>query len=660
MESRTALFVALAVGFASLHDCVPVVEDGSDLDGFSGGARQGDALLQEGTRDELPGAPATVTVESAPNPANPPKPTIKTLMPKHEKKQMEAYQAKNGGKMPDAKGKQDVHRLAMISAAKEINDKEAAEKELEEAAKKVRKLRKKIMRDKHNIKIVEKNENYAAKKAFQAEDRKVKFIAVKSKARSEVAAEQLKKIKKDAAQKTRSMIDINQIDEATLAAKKRYVEANDKLKVADQRQYKAKTILAKSKATANNARNRVQRKKQFLDNAESYKAKARLEYRTAKIVASYEKQHAKTIRVKLAALTAKKDAVLKFVKSLNARSTRDFAAAKASIEKAKDDFAAASLKFNQHTAKAKLYQKKYDKAVKLAEESRMGVVEALDAKEQNQGTRDEAITSSRNYNNLKKAELRDKEKLDKENIAAKAQHELIKVAQADLLQAQALQTKASKQKELVVQKKITMKAQLEKIDYLKAQVKSHVRKGKVASMRARKALHKVKNMVKDAKHSEKQAEAQLLYVKNIDEPIARKDLKNANSEVDTAKKFEDDERNQIKELDQERVVEDGRVKAIKRRSRKDAMQLKVKVMKAKDFKTRLDKASAKRDAVLTANTAKLKILNGRLDAAEANFKKADEEAEAAKEEARRAARAGAGEELGDAEVTSDGVASLHH
>jgi hypothetical protein len=586
--------------------------------------------------------PKTVTVTAAKSPAEPPAPTIKSLMPKHEKKQVAEYQAKNGGKMPDEKGKQDVHRLAVMSAAQEINEVEAAKDAVEEGKKKVRKLRKKIMRDKSNIKIVENNENYAAKKAFQAQDRKVRYVAHKSEVRSERASVQLKKMQENAEQITQSMASKQDIDESLVAAKHRYVEANDKLKVADQAKYKAKTILAKSKTTISNARNNVQRKTQFLENVESYKAKKRLEYRTAKILASYEKAHAKNIKVKLAALSAKKDAVFKFVKSLDAKSTRDFAAAEAGIEKAKDDFAVATRKLGEHSAQAARYQKKYDKAVKLAEESRMGVVEALDEKDQDPTTRNNAIQSSRNYNRLKKAELKDKERVDKENIDVEAQKELIKVAKTDLLQAQALKTKASKDKELVVQKKITMNAQLEKIDYLKADMKKHLKKGDQAAKRARDSLHKVKNMEKDAIQSKKEAVAQEAYAKNIDIPIALTALKNANIAVETEKQYENDERDEIKRLEQERAAEHARIKNIERHRRKNQQLLKVKLMKATAAKTRLTKAEATRDALLTANNAKIKAIKKRLDDADENFKAADKKDKAPKPKA-------PSKELGDTE-----------
>ena len=155
-----------------------------------------------------------------------------------------------------------------------------------------------------------------------------------------------------------------------------------------------------------------------------------------------------------------------------------------------------------------------------------------------------------------------KERVDKENIDVEAQKELIKVAKTDLLQAQALKTKASKDKELVVQKKITMNAQLEKIDYLKADMKKHLKKGDQAAKRARDSLHKVKNMEKDAIQSKKEAVAQEAYAKNIDIPIALTALKNANIAVETEKQYENDERDEIKRLEQERAAEHARIKSI--------------------------------------------------------------------------------------------------
>merc|ERR1712167_210423 len=178
--------------------------------------------------------PKTAQVSVAKSPAEPPEPTIKSLMPK----QAAEFQKKNGGQAPDAKAKLEINRKAVQAAAKEINDAQAAEKAAWKAGKAIRKLRKKIGYDRRNIKTVERNEAYAAKKAFEAADRKVKRLAYKSKLRTKAAAAQLKKMKKAAAKVHVALQQSHKVDQAIIDARKRYLAANDVLKIADQNQYK--------------------------------------------------------------------------------------------------------------------------------------------------------------------------------------------------------------------------------------------------------------------------------------------------------------------------------------------------------------------------------------------------------------------------------------
>jgi len=203
--------------------------------------------------------PKTVKISVAKSAAQPPEPTIKSLLPKHAAKQAAAYQKKNGGQMPGAKAKLEINRKAVQSAAKEINDVQAAEKAAWKAGKKIRKLRKQIGYDRRGIKAVERNEAYAAKKAFQASDRKVQRLAYKAKMRTKRAAKQLKKMKKAATRVRTAIEQSHRLDQGIIDARKRYLEANDVLKVADQSAYKANTILAKAKAVGKNSRMDVQR-----------------------------------------------------------------------------------------------------------------------------------------------------------------------------------------------------------------------------------------------------------------------------------------------------------------------------------------------------------------------------------------------------------------
>jgi len=618
---RPSTLVAVVVALVGAASCdeVPqwsVARDPSDFaDGFMAEVEE---LLQL--------KPKTAQVSVAKSPAEPPEPTIKSLMPKHAAKQTAEFQKKNGGQAPDAKAKLEINRKAVQAAAKEINDAQAAEKAAWRAGKAIRKLRKKIGYDRKNIKTVERNEAYAAKKAFEAADRKVKRLAYKSKLRTKAAAAQLKKMKKAAAKVHVALQQSHKVDQAIIDARKRYLAANDVLKIADQNQYKENTVLAKAKAVGKNSRMDVQRANQFLDNVESHKAKARLTYRSSKILAEYEEQDAEKVTIILRRLTAKRDAVFKFTKSLEAKAQRDLKAATTSIEKAKDDYATAVASKRLHAGLLIKFTKKYKKSVKYAEDSRMGVIDGID-----DNYPISAIVAGENYNRLKKAELRDKEAMDKEVLAVKEQKELIKVAEADLARAQTVKTKAEKQMQLVAQKKITMRAQLEKIDFLKAEVKKHKEKGERAAVAARDALYAVKNMEKMAIQRRHEAVARERYALHVDTPLAKRALKKANVAVKRDKAAEDDERKDILALDRDKRSEIEKVKYVERQQRKWDQQLKTKLKKARFAKRKLVKAESQRDAVLTRNAAKMAKIKKRLADAEENFKKADKKAPAAQE-----------------------------
>merc|ERR1711968_70538 len=168
MRRPFTLLVAVVVALVGTASCdeLPqwsVARDPSDFaDGFMAEVEE---LLQL--------KPKTAQVSVPKSPAEPPEPTIKSLMPKHAAKQTAEFQKKNGGQAPDAKAKLEINRKAVQAAAKEIDDAQAAEKAAWRAGKAIRKLRKKIGYDRKNIKTVERNEAYAAKKAFEAADRKV-------------------------------------------------------------------------------------------------------------------------------------------------------------------------------------------------------------------------------------------------------------------------------------------------------------------------------------------------------------------------------------------------------------------------------------------------------------------------------------------------------
>jgi len=549
--------------------------------------------------------------------ATPPEPTIAALMPKHLKLATQAYQDDNGGQMPDEEGKLEVNRLAVNSAAVEINQAKEAAAALYQAQKKLRRLRKAVSRDRSQIKQVESNENYAAKKAFQAADRRVKYLKSKEVSRHEDAQEQLLKMRKTEKKVTHALQDGQQVDEAIIDAKGRYLEANDALKVSDQKKYKAKTILAKAKHVITNAKRAVLRKKQFLDNVESHKAKAMLNYRSSTQLASYEKADARKVGIVLSKLTAKRDAVFKYVKSLEAKTQRDVAAAKASIMKAKEDYSTAKASRQHYKGLVKKYGKKEKQAVKFEKDSRMGVIDGIDQKNINN-----ALIAAVNYNKEGHSVGKWARRQKSAKINEEQQKEMEQVAETDLMRAKKVETAAQKQQYIVDQKKITMKRQLEKIDYLKKQVKKHTAGAENAKVAARRSLDRARNLEKDALLARDQAVSRQRFVNVIDIPVAKKMLKSASNEVQRDQMFENDERKELHALDRAKRVEDLTVKTAKRKERAETANLNVKMLKARYAKKRLNKAESSRDAILAANNEKMKIIKQRLADAEANFAKA--------------------------------------
>merc|ERR1712072_966620 len=201
----------------------------------------------------------------------------------------------------------------------------------------------------------------------------------------------------------------------------------------------------------------------------------------------------------------------------------------------------------------------------------------------------------------------------------------MKVAENDLAVGQNLETKAKKQQSLVGQKKITMRAQLEKIDYLKAQVKKHKEAGEEAAVAAREALDKAKKAI----HSQHEAVARERYANVVDVPIGKKALKKAAVAVKRDQDFENSERDEIHTLDKDHQYQLNRIRKIQREQRENESQLNIKLQRARFAKDKLTKAESVRDATLTNNAAAMKAIKARLDAAEASFAKAAEDAKKA-------------------------------
>merc|ERR1711871_1120940 len=143
------------------------------------------------------------------------------------------------------------------------------------------------------------------------------------------------------------------------------------------------------------------------------------------------------------------------------------------------------------------------------------------------GKDSQAIKAAENYSSLKKKENKDKSKVDKEDIKAKGQNKMMGAAMAELAKAEALETAARKQKELVKQHRITMRTQVEKISFLKNEVRKHKEKAEEADKRAKDAMYRVKNMRKDAVRNREEAMARERYAENIDRPLASRAKKKA-------------------------------------------------------------------------------------------------------------------------------------
>merc|ERR1711871_1114470 len=143
------------------------------------------------------------------------------------------------------------------------------------------------------------------------------------------------------------------------------------------------------------------------------------------------------------------------------------------------------------------------------------------------GKDSQAIKAAENYSSLKKKENKDKSKVDKEDIKAKGQNKMMGAAMAELAKAEALETAARKQKELVKQHRITMRTQVEKISFLKNEVRKHKEKAEEADKRAKDALHRLKTMRKKAIREKKQAKARARFAKVVDLPMGDRAKKKA-------------------------------------------------------------------------------------------------------------------------------------
>lgn len=247
----------------------------------------------------------------------------------------------------------------------------------------------------------------------------------------------------------------------------------------------------------------------------------------------------------------------------------------------------------------------------------MGVIDGIDEKNINN-----ALIAAVNYNKEGHSIGKWARRQKSAEMNAEQQKEMEQVAETDLMRAKKVETAANKQQYMVDQKKITMRRQLEKIEYLKKQVKKHTASAENAKVAARRALDKANNMEKDAILARDEAKSRQRFVKVIDIPVAKKMFKSASNEVNRDQMFENDERQELHSLDRAKRHESLKVKTAKRMERSETANLNVKMLKARFAKKLLNKAESSRDAILAANNEKMKIIKQRLADAEANFAKA--------------------------------------
>merc|ERR1711998_9430 len=237
MERRAALFVTALIALASINNSIAMADNAVEMLSESGVVEPfdddyakdyEDIFLQEDGTERQPAEPQkTVVVNVQPGAAKAPEPTIETLTPKHERLLTTTFKTSNG-REPDDMEKIEIKGLSVQAAADEINNTQQNKDALDTAKMREQRLIRKIKRDKETIYKVSANEEYAARKAYNAADRKVKWLESKSNRRSFEAEEELAKLNKE-----------------------------KKVDHAEESVMKAKTILAKASSTIEDFRGEV-------------------------------------------------------------------------------------------------------------------------------------------------------------------------------------------------------------------------------------------------------------------------------------------------------------------------------------------------------------------------------------------------------------------
>jgi len=559
-------------------------------------------------------APTAVFVPVNPSAPKPPTVTVKTLLPKFTKKLTDKYSAANGGKQPSVRARLEINRLAVIAAAKSINDSQQAKDATEAANRKLKRTHAQLEHDYMVVTKTEQNLDYAAQKAYVRADAKVaKRLKVyhKSLNKSEKMSEEDKMLK---------LTDRNAVSDKKYIQKQiRKYKALNTVAVTNEEKSKdyvsnAKGLEKKTLAKAEMSKVETKKYNNMLNSVEMHEAKARLKMRQARISAEFENGNARKVGMLLSRLTAKRDTVKRFTANLRKKSGQDFKAARAGIAKAKSEYAAAKAKYDEYTKKAGELEEAYQGTLKTIKLARMTVVNSIDA-----GNSAAAIQAAERHKVFTTMKNNDKKKVDNMDLKAKSQQLLMNTALSNLAKAEALETVARKQIDMVKEHEVTMAAQNGKITLLKAEVTKHKDSAKASGKEAHEHYLKLKGMRRTLREERNDAQARDRYANHISLPMTKRMQEKAKMKYARdrfANKSEQDDIHKFRQ-DATQITINARNARKKRTSMKKA--LKLSVANTFELKRKLQKAEGQRDKTLDRNKKKMKQMRSRLADAERHF-----------------------------------------
>lgn len=605
MIGRRALFVVVILALLGVSNCAEV-------------SGAGDVQPLDDLGDDLGDpAPTHVVVEVSPGTPKIPEPTILTLIPKQIKRLTDKFVADNGGKSPTTKDDIEIRRLAVTAAATEINDSVQAKDALEMAARKEERLNKQIENDYKTVYKTEQNTDYAARKAYVRADMKVKGLEkthLKDKDRVEAIKEE---------RATNKMIDKNSvkdrehIQKMVVAAKLDFKKVEAAEAKAQEHVDNAKSLTRNSLAAVEFQKLQTKTKKNFLNNIEAHEAKASLHYRQAKIIAEFQEENASKVRSTLTRLKMKRDSILAFTKSLAKKSSLDFKAAEEGIAKAKQKYSDAKKKYDEYTKKAGEYEALYQATLFSIARSKKEVIDAIDS-----GNNAAAIKGAEQHKIYTRREKKDLAMVTAEDHNAKGQQAVMNAAMAELSKAEALETVARKQSDMVKEHRFTLKTQNTKIEQLEEEAKKHTALAESSTKRAKEAMYTVKELRQRTIQDRNDAQAAQRYATHIEVPMAKRMQDKAAVKLAREKFRAKGDRNHIANLqgDKTQITIDARKARTSNRKSKELVRDYEK--KARISKDLLLTAKNKRDETLAHNKMKMKKIKDRLHDVELLFKAA--------------------------------------